>query len=295
MEPGRGRRRSLDRWILRWLVCGACIFVVPCVEDMGSEPDNGRGASMQMVETARGRCAIAVMAKAPRAGRVKTRLCPPLLPEQATALSAAFLRDITENIRAASNHVPADGWIAYAPSGDEALFDGILAEGTRLLLADGRTEAAPGVEGFGMCLLHAMRDLFARGYSAAVVLNSDSPTLPTSVLRETVEALLQGGDRAVLGPADDGGYYLLGLTAPHAGAFADIAWSTETVADRTRMRLRDLGLPTTELRAWYDVDNGDALRRLADELKNNDLHDVRAAATAACLVEIGVLERQPAE
>ena len=75
-------------------------------------------------------CAIGVMAKAPQPGLAKTRLCPPLAPAQAAALSAAFLRDITENIALAAQSAPIAGCIAYAPSGAEACFDGHLASGT---------------------------------------------------------------------------------------------------------------------------------------------------------------------
>ena len=77
-------------------------------------------------------CAIGVMAKAPRPGFSKTRLCPPLRPEQAAALSAAFLRDITENIALAARQAPIAGYVAYAPEGQEALFDGHLAAGHRI-------------------------------------------------------------------------------------------------------------------------------------------------------------------
>src|ERR1700683_5361529 len=74
-------------------------------------------------------CAIGVMAKAPQPGRAKTRLCPPLQPTQAAELSAAFLRDITENIALASRSAPIHGCIAYAPKGDEGWFHGHLADG----------------------------------------------------------------------------------------------------------------------------------------------------------------------
>ena len=90
-------------------------------------------------------CAIGVMAKAPRPGFSKTRLCPPLRPDQAARLSAAFLRDITENIALAARDAPIAGYIAYAPAGAEASFEGHLAPGTRLLLADGSPPMPPGV------------------------------------------------------------------------------------------------------------------------------------------------------
>ncbi len=205
------------------------------------------------------------MAKAPRPGKSKTRLCPPLTPHQAAALSAAFLRDITENITIAARSISISGYIAYAPAGGEALFDGHLAAGTGLILADGTPPMPAGVDGFGRCLLHAVQAMLALGHGSAVVLNSDSPTLPTSFLRRTAAALGQDGDRVVLGPADDGGYYLLGMKQAHARLFADIAWSTDTVAETTRARAAELGLEVVELPSWYDVDDHEALTRLIAE------------------------------
>jgi rSAM/selenodomain-associated transferase 1 len=210
-------------------------------------------------------CAIGVMAKAPRPGFSKTRLCPPLDPFQAAALSAAFLRDISENIALAGREAPIAGYVAYAPEGHEALFDGHLAAGTGLLLADGSPLMPPDVQGFGRCLLHAVMAMLARGHTAAVVVNSDSPTLPTSVLVGAALALTAEGDRVVLGPAEDGGYYLLGMKAAYAHLFADIEWSTDSVAETTRVRAAQLGLEVVELPTWYDVDDEAALTRLLDD------------------------------
>jgi uncharacterized protein len=239
-------------------------------------------------------CAIAVMAKAPQPGRSKTRLVPPLTPEQAAALSAAFLRDITENIAAAGLMAPIHGYIAYAPLGLEALFDGHVADGTRLVLADGSPEMPHKVQGFGRCLLHAIQSLLVGGYGSACVLNSDSPTLPTSILARTAKLLAQPGDRAVLGPADDGGYYLLGLKAVHAHLFEDIAWSTESVAERTALRAKEIGLELVTLPTWYDVDDAASLYRLIDSLeapglpKGESLTPFAAPATAACVKPLGL-------
>ena len=102
------------------------------------------------------------MAKAPVPGQVKTRLVPPLTPSIAAALSAAFLRDITENIALAARGAKISGYVAYAPAGSEALFDGMLAEDTRFVLADGAAVSAPHVQGFGRCLLHAAQSLVRR-------------------------------------------------------------------------------------------------------------------------------------
>jgi glycosyltransferase A (GT-A) superfamily protein (DUF2064 family) len=173
-----------------------------------------------------GSCAIAVMAKAPQPGRVKTRLVPPLTQETAVAMSMSFLRDITDNIQLAAQQERISGYVAFAPAGSETMFDGMLALRTGLVLADGSEDFPPRVHGFGCCLLHAARALFARGHDSVCLLNSDSPTLPTELLCRMAAALAEDGDRVVLGPADDGGYYLIGMKAPHAALFEDIAWST---------------------------------------------------------------------
>ena len=212
------------------------------------------------------RCAIAVMAKAPQAGRVKTRLIAALTPDAAMAMSRAFLRDITGNLALAALGAPIDPFIAFAPAGSEQLFNGLLAAGTQLVLADGTGEMPPAVQGFGRCLLHAMRELFDRGYGAVCVLNSDSPTLPTVYLQQAASLLLAPGKRAVLGPAEDGGYYLLGLRSPEAALFSDITWSTGSVAAETRQRAEAAGLPMELLPSWYDVDDPPSLRRLSEEL-----------------------------
>jgi rSAM/selenodomain-associated transferase 1 len=238
-------------------------------------------------------CAIGVMAKAPRPGFSKTRLCPPLQPEQAAGLSAAFLRDITENIRLAARQVvPVTGYVAYAPAGQETLFDGHLADGTNLLLADGSPPMPLGVLGFGRCLLHAVQAMLALGHGSAVVLNADSPTLPTALLVRTAVLLAAKGDRVVLGPADDGGYYLLGMKAAHAYLFSDIAWSTDSVAETTRARAAELGVEVIELPAWYDVDDQAALTRLLKETAipevRNGLLPYAAPFTATALARMGL-------
>ena len=121
-------------------------------------------------------------------------------------------------------------------------------------------------EGFGRCLLHAIQQLFAAGHTAACVLSSDTPTLPTDILVSAATALLAGNERrVVMGACDDGGYYLLGMRLPHAGLFADITWSSSSVAATTRTRIAELGLDLVELPLWYDIDDAAALERLVRE------------------------------
>ena len=230
------------------------------------------------------------MAKAPRAGKVKTRLTPPLTAEGAQRMSAAFLRDITENIALAARQAPVSGWVAYAPQGLEGHFDGLLAAGTQLLLADGSGPAPDAVTGFGRCLLQAVEGLLARGFASACVLNSDSPTLPTAVLLRLARLLAAPGERVVLGAAEDGGYYVLGMRRPHARLFADISWSTDQVAAQTRARAAELGLELVELPAWYDVDDREALHRLVagEPARADGLVPYAAPATAACVRELDI-------
>lgn len=241
-----------------------------------------------------GTCAIAVMAKAPRPGHVKTRLQGVLTAEEASRMGAAFLGDVTANVLASARIAPIHAWVAYAPAGQEARFDGLLPPGARLLLADGADGEAPGVEGFGRSLLHAIRALLGMGYGAACVLNADSPTLPTAWLAGAAARLLAPGRRAVLGPADDGGYWLLGLQTPEPEMFARIAWSTDSVAAATASRAAAIGLPLERLGTWFDIDDREGLDRLVRGLdtpgQGTDA-PFAAPATACCAALLGLRGR----
>ena len=207
------------------------------------------------------------MAKAPGAGRTKTRLSPLLSPHEATQLGCCFLRDMTANIALAGRSMAIDAYVAFAPAGSEAAFAGIVEPGTGFVLADGSIPAPGGVVALGACLLQAMSSLFDRGYGAVGLLNSDSPSLPTARLIEAARLLASPGERVVLGPAADGGYYFIGSKAPHAGLFRSIDWSTQRVAEQTRARAADLGLAVVELAPWYDVDDAASLRQLLRDLQ----------------------------
>ena len=198
------------------------------------------------------------MAKASVPGRTKTRLVPPLTFEEAAACNTAFLRDVADNILAAADRASVAGYMAFGPPQSEPFFQEHLPREIGLIEA--------WYPNFGDCLFAAIAQLLERGHRSAVVLNSDSPTLPTSLLVETAKVLARPGDRAVLGPAHDGGYYLLGVKAAHRRLFEDIAWSTEHVARQTQERAAELGLPIHVLPTWYDVDDVTALQMLQAEL-----------------------------
>jgi uncharacterized protein len=226
------------------------------------------------------RCAIAIMAKAPRRGEVKTRLVPPLSEVEAALLGACFIRDAAGNILAAAEAAAIDGYVAYSPAGSEELFVALLPGQIRLL--------PPRRIGLGASLLDAAEDLLAAGYGSVCLVNADSPTLPTAVLVEAARVLAAPGDRLVLGPADDGGYYLIGLKHAHRRLFEDIAWSTERVFRQTLERARELGLDTVTLPGWYDVDDVVSMRRLAAELRAPDAAGYAAPHTAAALRRLAV-------
>jgi glycosyltransferase A (GT-A) superfamily protein (DUF2064 family) len=139
-----------------------------------------------------GSCGIAIMAKASAPGRTKTRLVPPLTFEQAAALNTAFLRDVVGNLSLAGSYAALARYVAFAPAGAEEFFRGTLPSDIGLIDAC--------LPNLGDCLQHTIEEIFARGHASAVVLNSDSPTLPTALLVETADALARPGERAVLGP-----------------------------------------------------------------------------------------------
>jgi rSAM/selenodomain-associated transferase 1 len=202
------------------------------------------------------------MIKAPRAGAVKTRLVPPLSHAEAAALSVCFLRDTAENIAGVATAQPSEGVAVYTPVGAERAFDGLLPSGFKLVAQRG--------EAFGERLFHAAEDLLALGYQSLCLIDSDSPTLPRPLLAEAVRALSEAGDRIVLGPSDDGGYYLIGLKRAHPRVFDGIEWSTSQVLRQTVERAAETGLDVVMLPAWYDVDDAATLSRLCDELFRHD-------------------------
>jgi glycosyltransferase A (GT-A) superfamily protein (DUF2064 family) len=155
------------------------------------------------------------------------------------------------------------GYGVFAPAGTEHIMRQILPAGFGLLLQAG--------DDLGHVLLGATRELLDAGHDCVLLVNGDSPTLPPRLLVQALETLRQPGDRMVLGPASDGGYYLIGLKHPHKHLFTDIAWGTETVARSTCERAAELGLATTLLPEWYDVDDIETLRWLQDELAGRSI------------------------
>ena len=227
------------------------------------------------------------MAKAPVAGEVKTRLVPPLTPAEAATLNICFLRDMATNIASLLAERRAEGLVVYTPVGAEAAFDGILPERFKLLAQRG--------ESLGDRLCNATDDLLKDGHGSVCLINSDSPTLPRSVLDRAIESLARDGDRVVLGAADDGGYYLIGLKLAHRNLFDRIAWSTADVLAHTVERAAEIGLEVEMLPRWYDVDDAETLSRLCEELFATHRQDGAYAAPHTRAFLTALIEKEGAQ
>jgi rSAM/selenodomain-associated transferase 1 len=196
---------------------------------------------------------LIVIAKAPRAGAAKTRLCPPLQPAQAAGLAAAFLLDTLETVQRAGLAARA----ICRDARERAALARLLRDAAAITVQRGR--------GLGAALDSAFRAGFDAGFAAVGVLGADIPTLPAAVVRQAFTTVANGADVA-LGPSEDGGYYLLVARRRHPELFRNMTWSTASVARVTLERCRELGLRTAMLPRWYDVDDAAALDRLEAEL-----------------------------
>jgi rSAM/selenodomain-associated transferase 1 len=201
--------------------------------------------------------AVAIICKTPIRGSSKTRLSPPLRLEECAAISACFIRDLSKTIAELVDEGDVTGYAVYAPLGSEATLRPLLPDCFRLVLQGGGN--------LGDRLLKGAADLLDSGHAGAILVNSDSPTLPRAILREAVDAVRRG-DNVVLSPAVDGGYTLIGLSRPHARLFEDIPWSTPDVYRLTLDRAREIGLPVVAVPAWYDVDDAASFQMLEAEL-----------------------------
>ena len=200
--------------------------------------------------------ALIVVAKRPQAGQTKTRLTPPLSPEDAAELYENFLIDTLELIRQTRNVTPI---IAYLPTGEETYFKS-LAPDFQLLPQCG--------QGLGERLDNALTHCLQNGFDKAVIMDSDSPTLPAEYLTQAFTQLDTAN--VVLGPCDDGGYYLIGLKRPAPHLLREVTMSTATVTQDTISLAHQAGLQVALLPTWYDVDTVSELARLNQELLTLD-------------------------
>ena len=197
------------------------------------------------------RIPVAIMAKVPAAGEVKTRLCPPLTPAQAAGLARCFLQDRIGQL----HEIPTVALVvAFTPPEREQELRLLLPDGVRLVQQQGAD--------LGARLDRLLGDLVAEGAGGAIAVDADSPTLPTDFVRRARTHLAERTADVVLGPCDDGGYYLIGLRQAAPELFREMPWSTPAVLDETVARARRLGLSLALLPPWFDVDRGGDLERL---------------------------------
>ena len=197
---------------------------------------------------------VLIVAKAPVPGRSKTRLAPPLTPDQAAGVQRALLLDTL----AACREEVADVALLHADPQEAAALKALAGEGIRLIVQDGR--------GLEEALSGGMRRLLKEGPVAMV--SSDIPGTPPGSLGRAFAALATGAD-VVLGPAADGGYWLIAMCAYHPEPFRGIPWSSPAVFAATVRRCADAGLRVHLLEPWRDVDTAadlDVLLAGADAL-----------------------------
>src|SRR5438093_12427672 len=226
----------------------------------------------------RGLCALTVMTKAPQAGQVKPRLVPPLTPDEPAELNKCFWRDRAIAISSVIPKNEARGIGAYIPVSVETAYADILPADFNLLPQRGVS--------FGERLYFAAEDLLRCGFDSVCLIDSDSPTLPASNFSEAIRILKTHGDRIVIGPCDDGGYYLIGLKKPRRELFEQIDWSTDRVFEQTRACAREIGLEVELLAHGYDVDDAASLRRLCKELLSQSTTNSVAPSTRKFLADI---------
>jgi len=185
-------------------------------------------------------------------GQVKTRLCPYLSPAQAAALYECLLSDIVGKME---RFTEADAWLAFAPGGEDYFHQNYFDK--RLLAQRGQD--------LGERLHHVFVDLFRMNYKQVLIADSDSPTVPLSSIKRAYEWLSKDNCDVVLGPSEDGGYYLVGLRRAAKELFRAIPWSTQAVLDLTLEHAKTAHLRVALLPRAYDIDVKEDLNRLQQD------------------------------
>jgi hypothetical protein len=190
---------------------------------------------------------IGLFAKQPVPGQVKTRLTPPLSPEQACQLYKTALQESLSRL------LNTDAMIAICYAGEHSWFQATFP-GVLLFAQQG--------EGLGARMSKAVQELFAVAGGPVLLAGSDSPDLPLGLVSETIDHLQRKDVVSV--PCRDGGYAIIGLRQPTTALFDDIPWSTPAVLDATRRRCRELHLSYLETAGWDDLDDLADLQRLVE-------------------------------
>lgn len=211
--------------------------------------------------------ALIVMAKAPLAGAVKTRLQPYLNADQCAQLAECFLLDAVNKAKSLKNQRLI---IAYSPAEQRAYFERLARQKISLAAQKG--------DNLGEKMFSAFEFAFAQKAGAAVMIGTDSPTFPADFIEQAFEYLETNSD-AVLGRSEDGGFYLIGLRKLDAGMFEAVEWSSAKTFTQVRENIMNLDWHLREVPGWYDVDAPDDLEQLRNEILNNKNAQSRAPRT----------------
>ncbi len=196
---------------------------------------------------------LGVFAKYWLPGAVKTRLAAVVGPRRASQLYLAFLEALLRRCES----LDARRTLVYSPESRSGEFQELVGQSSWTLRPQGGGD-------LGRRLERYLSASFASGAQRVAVIGSDSPNLPLDYVRQAFERLRD--HPVVLGPASDGGYYLVGASGAVPPIFDDITWSTDSVWRQTTARLERARIPFAELPAWYDVDDANDLARLRAEL-----------------------------
>lgn len=232
------------------------------------------------------RDALVLYARVPRPGAVKTRLCPWLSPAEALALHLALLEDSVRLLRSAAGDSDALPLIAFSEAW-EPEESGPHASLARA--AAGLPRLPQSGADLGERLEGTFRALLARAHRGVVIFGADSPTLPPAILASAVAALREGS-QMVLGPAEDGGFYLIGSRRDPQGLLRGIRWGTGSVLRRTLQAIDRAGVRAALLPEWYDIDRpADLARARADLARPRRFLPERTAAFIEGLARAGRL------
>lgn len=199
---------------------------------------------------------LLIAAKNPLPGNVKTRLTPNLSHKQASELYACFLQDLVERVFSLTEF---DTYISFSENSDTDLEDL-----KKLLPYPNLKYQVQEGKDLGEKLKNSFKHFFNLGYKRIVIIGSDHPDLPLNILHKAFENLQKSN--AVIGPANDGGYYLIGLSKPETEVFENIDWSTAVVFSQTIEKFADLKLSHDVLKVWSDVDDYEALIKFWEKL-----------------------------
>jgi len=197
--------------------------------------------------------ALLIFVKYPEPGKVKTRLAATIGAELAAQLYHEFIRCTLDRARQLE---VATRFVTFTPAAKEQDFK-------KLFPGSWQWFAQADSADLGVRIQRAIQHVQRQNYSHVLTIGTDSPSLPLAYLDQAVMALAKHD--LVLGPATDGGYYLIGLKSAPAELFSEIAWSTERVFSQTLERAAQIKMSVYQLPVWYDVDDLAALRRFCEE------------------------------